>query len=668
VKRGQEVGRPVAEVLALAAAVLPALVMVGRAIAAGWVPLFDAAYFTVRARDVATEHHPLVGAWSMGSREVGVWLNNLGPLQLDLLAPFTKLDPYWGTALGVGLTNVAAIAGVWLVARRLLGAAGVCGAMAATVLLQLNEGSLMLIEARQQLALVLPMWCVLWLAAAAWHGERWAWPWLVFAASFALQTHFTYAYQAAAVAVAATVALVVRHRGRWRALTRVAVIGTVVAVACWAQPLWDQFAGTGNLSRVVGESGGSARSVGVERGWRILAEAAFVPPFFLPGSMGDLLRSGASPSLATSIVTLSLWLTALVAVAVVASRAPRPSALGSLAAIGVVALLASCFAVVKIPPTEQFGIIAQNYYWAWPVAVFAATALLGWVVRSLVIAPGGAGTASQRWLGAGLATAAISGAAALLVPANRLPETDHEWDVSRHLARPLMDDFGAALDSQLAAGRLDAPLLIDLGGVRHVRYTLLAELQARDIDFRFAAGSTDLSRFGSGRCDDGSATSQLILRDGPGATRLGNAATLLAAVPGVTPEQAARRDALAATFGEALRAGTVAIDEAALAKSGGSLPALLDEVRSTPALPAHGLAAFLDNLAAFDIVAVPGGLRDDLAEWHALEVAADRDRMAIHLQPIAAGRPDLCAAVDPGDDFVAAAARTGRWRAPAIVS
>ena len=48
--------------------------------------------------DVATAHNPLVGAWSMGSREVGVWINNLGPLQLDLLAPFTKLDPYWGTA------------------------------------------------------------------------------------------------------------------------------------------------------------------------------------------------------------------------------------------------------------------------------------------------------------------------------------------------------------------------------------------------------------------------------------------------------------------------------------------------------------------------------------------------------------------------------------------
>ena len=84
--------------------------------------------------------------------------------------------------------------------------------MAATVLIELNEGSLMLIEARQQLALVLPMWCVLWLAAATWSGRAWALPWLALAASFVLQTHFTYAYQTVLVAVAATVAVVLRHR------------------------------------------------------------------------------------------------------------------------------------------------------------------------------------------------------------------------------------------------------------------------------------------------------------------------------------------------------------------------------------------------------------------------------------------------------------------------
>ena len=55
----------IAERIALGAAVFPAVVMVVRAGAEGWVPLFDAAYFTARSRDVATSHNPLVGAWSM---------------------------------------------------------------------------------------------------------------------------------------------------------------------------------------------------------------------------------------------------------------------------------------------------------------------------------------------------------------------------------------------------------------------------------------------------------------------------------------------------------------------------------------------------------------------------------------------------------------------------
>ena len=39
------------------------------------------------------------------------------------------------------------------------------------------------------------------------------------------------------------------------------------------------------------------------------------------------------------------------------------------AALTFVAVASSCYAAIKIPPTEQFGIIAQNYYWAWPIGV-----------------------------------------------------------------------------------------------------------------------------------------------------------------------------------------------------------------------------------------------------------------------------------------------------------
>ena len=603
-----------AERVALGAAVVPAVVMVVRAAAEGWVPLFDAAYFTVRARDVGTAHNPLVGAWSMGSREVGTWLNNLGPLQLDALAAFTKVDPYWGTAAGVAATNVAAIVGVWSVSRRLLGPVGVVGAMAATVVLELNEGSLMLIEARQQLALVLPMWCTLWLAAATWMGRRWALPWLALAASFVLQTHFTYAYQTMIVAGAATIAFVVHHRANLASVVRTTLVTVAVAAICWAQPVWDQSFGTGNAGDVLDQSGGSERSVGVSRGLRILAESAFVPPFFTPGSMGDLLRDGSRPSLALAVFALSMWAAALVGVASVMVKHHR--ALAAMAAIGATALAGSIVAAIKIPPTEQFGIIAQNYYWSWPIAVFAATAITGSILRRpyrrLVER---SGPPSSEVVVLVLAAATVLAAVPLLRPTNLLPETDHEWAVSRQLARPLLDDLRASIDELGVAG----PVLIDLGAVRHVRYTLLAELQRRDIDFVFPAGSTDLSRFGDERCDDGTAPYLLTLRGGSDAVQLRGADTLLAAVPGLTGADSARSAELAYRFGAALRDGSITVDKDTVIEFGGEVPSALGQIIDTPEMPARRLSEFLANWSRFGAVEVPMELRPDLDEWRDLE-------------------------------------------------
>ena len=636
-----------AERAALLAALTPAVVMIVRAITSRWVPLFDAAYFTVRSRDVATSHNPLVGAWSMGSREVGVWINNLGPLQVDLLAPFTKLDPYWGTALGVGLTNIASVVGVWFLARRGFGTVGVIGAMGATVLLQLNEGSLMLIEARQQLALVLPMWCLLWLAAATWRGDRWTAPWLAFASSFVLQTHFTYAYQTLAVTSAAVVALIVQFRSRLRDLLRPGLVCLAVAAVCWVQPLWDQVAGTGNMGNVFRQSGGSERSVGASKGLRILAESAFVPPFFAPGSMGDLLREGPRVSLWSAMVALIGWAAALgIAVVVMRRRNHTLSAMGG---VSLVALVSSCYAVVKIPPTEQFGIIAQNYYWAWPVAIFLGLTVAGAALRGptadllRVLAP----RARTLSLTGSVAIVAL-GTVPLLNATNELPETDHEWRVSRFLARPLMDQLGEGLDAM----DITAPVLIDLGGVRHVRYTLLTELQRRGIDWRFSPGSTDLSRFGRERCDDGTAGYLLTLHGGSGALQLDTPDTLLGTVPGLTQSQARHSSELAAEFADAIRDGTVIVDDDAIEDLGGDIPQLLIQVRENPVASARHLSEFLHNWYQYEQVEVPSNMRRDLREWHELETAADTDRMAIYVREIPRDRRDRCDEVDPGEEFL----------------
>jgi hypothetical protein len=211
-----------------------------------------------------------------------------------------------------------------------------------------------------------------------------------------------------------------------------------------------------------------------------------------------------------------------------------------------------------------------------------------------------------------------------------------------------MDQFGDSLDDI----DFEGPVLIDLGSVRHVRYTLLTELQERDVDFRFGAGGTDLSRFGRERCDDGTAGYLITLRGGPAAILVDSPDTLLASVPGVTQEQAARSAELAREFAEAIRNGTVTVDAGGIEFLGGQMPGAVERIRNSPASSARGLSTFLTDWRNLDQVVVADNLIGELREWQQLEVAAANDRMAIYLTRIPPNRENRCGSIDPGDGFV----------------
>ncbi len=87
--------------VALALAALPIVVAVVRTLSGGWMAIGDNGLILLRAEDVATAHHPLLGTWTSASQAAGRTISNPGPLWFDVLAPFVKVaGPSVGLAVG----------------------------------------------------------------------------------------------------------------------------------------------------------------------------------------------------------------------------------------------------------------------------------------------------------------------------------------------------------------------------------------------------------------------------------------------------------------------------------------------------------------------------------------------------------------------------------------
>ncbi|MBA3286914.1 MAG: hypothetical protein H0U21_02650, partial [Acidimicrobiia bacterium] len=266
--------------LVAAVAVLPIVVHVVRYLVDGAAPIGDAAYFTVRSVDVGTRHHPLLGAWSSGSAALTAPVNNLGPLQLDLLAPFTKVAPFAGTFVGIAAMNAAAVVGVGAAARRVGGRGMAMVALATISVVTWSLGSFLLVDARQQHALMLPFGCLLFLCWVVTAGDRAAAPFAVLTGSLIVQTHLSYLFPVVAVAVTTVTVAVI---GWWRSRRAVdppastrwyvgpTAISVVVLAVCWVQPLIDQLWGRGNMRNLLGAADEGKPGPGLGRGLRILA-------------------------------------------------------------------------------------------------------------------------------------------------------------------------------------------------------------------------------------------------------------------------------------------------------------------------------------------------------------------------------------------------------------
>ena len=604
------------EIAALIVTLAPIVVAIVRAGARGWVPEYDAGYFTTRSLDVFTSHHPFVGAWSTIAAQLDENFNNLGPLQLITMAPFTRLEPYWGTAISVGLVNAAAVLTVWVSAGRLFTSRGRLGVMAATAAIEMSFGSLGLVDPRQQLALLLPFWAFLWLTVEMVCGDdRAVLPWIAFG-SFVLQTHFSYAYIAMLLVIVGVAGYLLSNRGRWRerSLHRRIAWGFGLALALWVFPLWDQVSRSGNMGRVVSRAGGREPS-GATVAAQVLADSPLSPPFWIPGSL-DYFHPPWTYSPSTSWLILIVWAAALGALAYISIR--RHNRTVAIMAVVGIGLLGGAHITAARIPTSTYGLLPQNYFWMWPISLFVACAMATEITR--------------RFRSTAIHTGLLVVACAVIaIPS--LPERQAfaTWDVSSEITdvggRPLLEEIATKLDS----------LRFDIGDAVVVEpseqrllipdyYSILGVLVRQGIDVHFPSGSDDLSRFGGDRCENGTESWRLRVVVGTPRPETGDWDVVLAQRNGMRPAAAAELWILRSRVNSWLADGLFDIDPGRLDDAG--VPgAEVKRILGVPGWPHADLWFYLPILVESRIARVPSGHAAEFERWLDLE----RSTLAVDL-------------------------------------
>ena len=490
-----------------------------RAAASGWIPTGDDAYFTLRSLDVLGEHHPLLGAWSAGSVDLDRHVNNLGPMQLDLLAPFTKVAWAGGTALGVVVVHALAVLSIAWLSYRLGGARQVVASMAGVALLSWMMGSLLLITPQQHqyllptyLAALVAAWC-----AAA--GDRWAPLVFVVAGSLALQTHLTYPILIVPLALTVVVgqAIVWRTRPEARS-TFVTAWGVTIGlgVLLWIQTAIDQFFGQGNVTDVL-TAPSQAESPGLVTGARLSADVLVSRRGYLRPGLADFDPSASTGSRLETVALLVLWL-ALVGLATLAIRHGRHRR-GAGFAVAAVAIAAAVVNAALIPESEFFGLRPESYRWLWPTAAL------------LVL--GAASLAVRRRFGVVVCLALVLSWSVLNVPRSYQVAQPDGFVASEQAVADVVEQL---LD-RLPAMDLDGPVVVVQSEMylgHRFAYPLGIVVRELGLDYRYE-GAGQARRFGADRVADGSEPTRLVLRHGDAAAARFDAPDTVAYAAGAVP-------------------------------------------------------------------------------------------------------------------------------------
>ena len=505
-------------------AVLPIVVATARGLARGWMPIGDNALMVIRARDVLTSHHPLLGTWSSASLASGVDLNHPGPLLFDAFAPTVRLfGGRAGVAIGAALVNVVAVAVVAWFAHRRGGRAAALLALVAVVALEFTMGSDLLFDPWNPHVLMLPSLALLFAAWGVAAADRWALPAYLAIGSFCLQGHLGYAYLVPSLLVGAyAVAWLAQpvERVSLRPGRAPLVTSAVVVVVLWAQPLWEQFtgAGEGNLSRILGARGSGGPAIGAGLSLRSVAAVTTAPPWSWRGGFVGAIPPTAYTSpgvlgpvdtvpLGWAVLRLGLLVAAVVALAVLVWRA-RDRA--PFAALGIVAVtLAVALLSLAITPIGPIGLTPHQVRWLWPVATFAWFAVGFAALRLLAT--------RDLWRSQRTRLLAAGGVALVLGAVLTFPRYVQDTGLPPYVdaQAPVVRE----LDGQLGALEGIGTVWYSAEGLPYndnYAVSVLAELQRRGIPFVVDLPGF-VRQFGDDREYRGDADVKMVLRWGPDA-------------------------------------------------------------------------------------------------------------------------------------------------------
>ena len=373
-----------------------------RGIAGGYEPVNDNSLIELRAGDVFTGNHPLLGTLSSASISTGIDVNHLGPLLFDVVAiPFRLFGRSAGIPVAIALLNIAVVWLVGFVTSRVGGATAAVSAQAITALMVWTMGSELLYDPWQPNVLFLPFWlllCCVWAVVA---GRVSLLPLTVGVASFVMQTHLSYLFIAPIMVAFAVVSILWgRRASSTRAfddLRRPALLSIGVFVVLWSQILIEQFfgSGRGNLTRLViaGTGGGqdtgfeSVRT-GVPLALRMMSAVVALPPWWgrpgyddsIPGSTwvdGPNGLALQTPGLASFGVSF-IGLVVVVAIVALAWRQMRSvENLEVVAAFRTLTVAAAvAFVTLVITPIDILGISPHKVRWIWVIGIFLSYSVL----------------------------------------------------------------------------------------------------------------------------------------------------------------------------------------------------------------------------------------------------------------------------------------------------